>query len=489
MALTQHIEVRQSQHLVMTPQLQQAIKLLQMSNLELEGFILGEIESNPLLEKADDEGENLPAEMVPTPPEILPVPSDDPVPMTSESLDEAMPDPDAVWAADGYDATSDTHSERGSQGVFEDDDLAGKLAIANAPSLRDHLLEQVHVDIHDPVDRLIAVTLIDMLDEAGYLPSDLGLARTQLGAEPERFESVLDRLQHFDPPGIFARSLKECLALQLREQNRLDPAMQILLDNLELLARREHATLMKRCRVDQEDLAEMIAEIKRLNPKPGLEFNSDIAQTVVPDVFLRPLPGGGWHVELNSETLPRVLANERYYTRIQATASKTDKAYLSERWQQANWLVKALNQRATTILKVATEIVRQQDEFFVHGVQKLKPLVLRDIATAVEMHESTVSRVTQNKYMATPRGLFELKYFFTTGLGRSDGDNDVSSEAVRARIRSLIENERQDTILADDTIAAVLRGDGVNIARRTVAKYREAMGIPTSALRRRQKRA
>ena len=263
--------------------------------------------------------------------------------------------------------------------------------------------------------------------------------------------------------------------------------MQILLQHLDLVAKRERTVLMKLCSVDADDLNGMIDEIKRLNPKPAQTFTSDVASPIVPDVILKPLPGGGWHVELNNDNLPRVLANERYYAKVQSSVrNKTDKDYLSERWQQANWLVKALNQRATTILKVATEIVRQQDKFFVQGVQYLRPLILRDIAAVVEMHESTVSRVTQHKYIATPRGLFELKYFFTTALARSDGSESVSSETVRSHIRRLIEAETAESILSDDRITEILRSEGIDIARRTVAKYREAMQIASSAQRRRR---
>jgi RNA polymerase sigma-54 factor len=329
-----------------------------------------------------------------------------------------------------------------------------------------------------------------MLDDAGYLPGDLELVRTQLGATPDHFDEIIGRLQRFDPCGIFARSLHECLALQLFEKDRLDPAMGILLQNLDLLAKRENAALMKLCNVDAEDLADMIAEIRNLNPKPAAAFTADHAPPITPDVILRPQPNGGWHVELNTENLPRVLANERYYTQIQSSASKkADKEYIADRWQQANWLIKALHQRATTILKVASEIVRQQDAFFIHVVGHLKPLILKDIAALVEMHESTVSRVTQHKYIATPRGLFELKYFFTTAIARSDGGADMSSESVRARIRALIDNEKPTAILSDDHLSMMLRGEGIDVARRTVAKYREAMRIPTSAQRRREKRA
>ena len=350
-------------------------------------------------------------------------------------------------------------------------------------------MSQIHVDVANTADRLIAAALIELLDEAGYLPADLDLVRTQLGATPAHFEDVIAQLQRFDPPGIFARSLQECLALQLREKDRLDPAMEKLLRHLDLLAKRERGALMKLCGVDAEDLTGMIAEIRELNPKPALAFASDVAPPIVPDVMLRPQPGGGWQIELNNDNLPRVLANEKYYARVQASArTKLDRDYLSERWQQANWLVKALHQRATTILKVSSEIVRQQDKFFVHGVQRLRPLILRDIAAAVEMHKSTVSRVTQNKFIATPRGLFELKYFFTTALTRHDGGETVSSEAVREQIRALIEAERPNTILSDDRIAEILREGGIDIARRTVAKYREGMRIASSAQRRREKR-
>ena len=348
---------------------------------------------------------------------------------------------------------------------------------------------QIQIDIQEPADRMIAAALVEMLDEAGYLPADLDLVRTQLGATPQHFEDVIQQLQKFDPPGIFARSLQECLEIQLREKDRFDPAMEKLVQHLDLIAKRERSQLMKLCGVDAEDLAGMIKEIRELNPKPAMAFTSDVAPPIVPDVILRPQPGGGWHVELNSDNLPRVLANEKYYTRVQASArSKADRDYLSERWQQANWLVKALHQRATTILKVSAEIVRQQDTFFIHGVQHLKPLILRDIAAAVEMHESTVSRVTQHKYITTPRGLFELKYFFTTALTRTDGGDTVSSEAVRDRIRTLIDEEKPEAVLSDDRITDILCRQGIDIARRTVAKYREAMRIPSSAQRRRDKR-
>lgn len=482
MTISPRLEQRQVQTLVMTPQLQQAIRLLQMSNLELGDYVEQEIEKNPLLERVDEGADERSTALKG---EDFASPSDsafEKVSLPADGLDGKASD---QWISDGFTA-QDRFS--GAHGSFDEDDYSGALNVAEKPSLRAHLLEQVHVDFDKPADRLVAAALVEMLDEAGYLPADLELVRAQLGATPDHFEFIIARLQRFDPCGVFARSLHECLALQLHEKDRLDPAMGLLLQHLDLLARREHAALMRICNVDAEDLAGMIAEIRQLNPKPATAFTSDVAPPIVPDVILRPQPGGGWHIELNTDTLPRVLANERYYAQIKTSASrKEDKEYIADHWQQANWLVKALHQRATTILKVASEIVRQQDAFFINGVHHLKPLILKDIAEAVEMHESTVSRVTQHKFIATPRGMFELKYFFTTALARSDGGNDMSSEAVKARIRTLIDNETPNAILSDDHLSMKLRGEGIDIARRTVAKYREALRIPTSAQRRREK--
>ncbi|HEY8538003.1 MAG TPA: RNA polymerase factor sigma-54, partial [Steroidobacteraceae bacterium] len=337
-------------------------------------------------------------------------------------------------------------------------------------------------------DRIIATHLLDLLDDSGYLVGDLAQVASVLNCDVARVEATLEKLQRLDPPGVFARNLKECLALQLRDRNRLDPAMAALLDNLDLLARRDIAGLMRVCGVGAEDIADMVAEIKTLNPKPGLAFDRTVLQPIVPDVLMRPAPGGGWIVELNQETLPRVLVNTQYYARIsKAARNKAEKDFIVERFNAANWLVKSLHQRAQTILKVATEIVRQQDAFFRHGVRYLRPLVLRDIATAIEMHESTVSRVTTNKYLAAPHGIYELKYFFTSAIASASGGEAHSAEAVRARIRTLIESESPDQVLSDDKLVELLRKDGVDIARRTVAKYREAMRIPSSVQRRREK--
>ena len=495
---SQRLELRQSQALVMTPQLQQAIKMLQLSNLELADFVATEIEQNPLLETAERDGDDVApsAESETAVAEVNGTPV-----VVSEALSdghrgELASDAAEHWRdAAGEDGDgsvdrggdSQLWSSRGAGG--SGDELPGiDQAAARPQTLREHLLPQIGADVPDMTDRAIAFLLLDQLDDTGYLHGDVTETAERLGCPPARVEQVLARLQEFDPPGVFARDLRECLALQLRERDRLDPAMRALLDNLPLLAARNGAALMRICRVDAEDLAEMVAEIKSLDPRPGLAFDPPLAQPVVPDILMRSLPDGGWVIELNSETLPRVLVDNRYYARVSGAArGKADREYLSERLQAANWLVKSLHQRATTILKVATEIVRQQDEFFRRGVEALRPLILRVIADAIGMHESTVSRVTTNKYIATPRGLFELKYFFTSSISASRGGDAHSAEAVRFRIRGLIEGERSADTLSDEKIVELLQQAGVDIARRTVAKYREAMRIPSSVQRRREK--
>ena len=496
---SQRLELRQSQALVMTPQLQQAIKMLQLSNLELSAFVEAEIEQNPLLEPGERDAEDGAAPgtepqadssavngAVEAPPAAL---TGEGAPDDADHWRAAAGDEGDGTVEIGGDVGGGSESWRNRNGAGHAGDLPGiDQAAARPRTLREHLIEQIGADLPDQADRVIALHLLDQVDEAGYLQGGLDGAAERLGCAPARIERVLARLQEFDPPGVFARDLAECLALQLRDRNRLDPAMQRLLDNLPLLAARNAAALMRLCGVDAEDLTEMVAEIKSLDPRPGFAFDPPLAQPVVPDIVMRAQRDGGWAVELNVETLPRVLVNNRYYARIsRATLSKTEREYLTDRLQAANWLVKSLHQRAITILKVATEIVQQQDGFFRRGVQSLRPLILRDIADAIGMHESTVSRVTTNKYIATPRGLFELKYFFTSAIAASRGGDAHSAEAVRFRIRSLIDGESSDGTLSDERIVELLQRDGVDIARRTVAKYREAMRIPSSVQRRREK--
>jgi len=355
-------------------------------------------------------------------------------------------------------------------------------------TLADHLAEQMALAITNPAGRMIGQYLIDMVDEAGYLTGDLDTVADKLGARRNDVELVLAVLQTFDPLGVCARNLTECLAIQLKERDRYDPAMKSLVEHLDLLAKRDLSGLRRLCGVNEEDLADMIAEIRTLNPKPGLAFGSTMVQPIVPDVFVRAAPDGSWQVELNSDTLPKVLINQRYYAQVSETSrSDKEKAYIADCMQTATWLVRALDQRAKTILKVSSEIVRQQDGFFAKGVQYLRPLNLKTVADAIGMHESTVSRVTANKYMATSRGIFELKYFFTSAIAAANGGEAHSAEAVRHRIRQLIDGESAKDVLSDDTIVEKLREAGIDIARRTVAKYREAMRIPSSVQRRRVK--
>ena len=338
---------------------------------------------------------------------------------------------------------------------------------------------------------LVAQALVDRLDEAGYISADLVEVASRLGRSVEEIETVLAKLQQLDPPGIFARSLSECLAIQLQARNRFDPAMKALIDNLELLGRRDFASLKRLCGVDEEDLLDMLAEIRKLDPKPGGNFITSLSESILPDVIVRPAQDGSWHVELNADTLPKVLVNQDYYAQVSKLTPRNspDQAFLTECLQNASWLTRSLDQRARTIMKVASEIVRQQDAFLLHGVNHLRPLNLKAVAEAIKMHESTVSRVTSNKYMLTPRGLFELKYFFTVSIGSSEGGENHSAESVRNKIRTMIAQENAAAVLSDDDIVEQLREGGIDLARRTVAKYREAMNIPSSVQRRREKRA
>ena len=498
MALTPRLELRQGQSLVMTPQLQQAIKLLQMSNLELQAFVESELEKNPLLER-DEKRETQAAAEVSEERDVASAMKDDAsaearlatLDTDLDNVYQGESRADAESRSQMAPADSGWASLKPSRAVsLDQDDLDIGATLTRETTLAEHLTEQLMLAIADPADRLIGQNLVGMVNEAGYLTSDPASVAEMLGTSTAHVERVLAVLQGFDPAGVFARDLKECLKLQLKEHDRLDPAMMVLVDHLDLVAKRDFAQLKTLCRVDTEDIRDMIAELRRLNPKPGHIFGSEPVQPVVPDVSVRPAPDGTWLIELNNDTLPRVLVNNRYMVQVARGAVRDeDKTYLSECHANATWLVRSLDQRAKTILKVAREIVRQQDAFLVHGVQQLRPLNLKTVADAIEMHESTVSRVTSNKYMATSRGIFELKYFFTTAIGSTEGGEAHSAESVRHRLRELIERETQANILSDDTLVDMLKAEGVEIARRTVAKYRESLGIPSSIQRRREKNA
>ena len=492
MSIGPRLELRHSQSLVMTPQLRQAIKLLQFTNQEVTAFVEEELERNPLLDRA--EADELPPERAA--PDQIP----DRQSVNADAADHARAEtlPDSAAApldtdhAETYDAGGPSDGvpracdRRGGTADFADDERSIEAIAEPRRPLHEHLGEQLRLAFSDPADRFIGAHLIALLCPAGRLTAEPVVIATALGVPLERLEAIRARMMQFDPAGLFARNLRECLAAQLAERNRLDPAMVALLDNLDLLGRRDLRRLMTACGVDAEDLAEMIAELRALDPKPGWQDDGSPPQLVIPDVLMRPTPGGGWTLELNPDTLPRVLVNQRLYARVVPEAGKDTRVFMAERLAAANWLIRSLEQRTQTILKVAAEIVRQQERFLQYGIEHLRPLILRDIADAVEMHESTVSRVTSNKYIATPRGTFELKYFFTTAIPGMDGAAH-SAETVRHRIRAMIGAETAHDVLSDDAIVAGLRREGVDIARRTVAKYREALRIPNSVQRKREK--
>lgn len=508
MALSTRLMMRQGQSLVMTPQLLQAIRLLQYSSVELAAFLQEELERNPLLEAAAPDGGLIdagPADEAPVAADGDPQAGDwamDDLPAIDAlandlgaDLGNAFgPDGSAVGPAaasqnldgSGLSATAWTGAGgAGSDGAAPDLDAF----VASKPSLHDHLAEQLALACQDSRSRMIGGAIIDAIDEAGYLREAVAEIAARLSVRTAEVEKTLAMIQTFEPSGVGARDLAECLAIQLREKDRFDPAMQIFVANLPLLARRDFGQLSRLCGVDAEDVADMATEIRRLDPRPGRAFSDSPVRCVVADVIVRAASDGSWIVELNADALPRVLVNQTYAARIGAGARGADRTFISNCLQNANWITKSLEQRSRTILKVASEIVRLQDGFLAGGVEYLRPLNLRNIADAIGMHESTVSRVTSNKYMMTPRGLFELKYFFSAAIAPAAGGEAHSAEAVRFRIKQMIDHETPDEILSDDAIVARLKAANIEIARRTVAKYRDSLRIPSSVDRRRAKQS
>ncbi|MEQ1819037.1 MAG: RNA polymerase factor sigma-54 [Terricaulis sp.] len=487
MAMTPRLEMRQGQALVMTPQLQQAIKLLQLSNVELQEFVEGELERNPLLEreegsteakKSEDGGDAQQLEfdsgMAPNEAALDVSVADMAPDLSANELSEAGAAPLQDWS-------------KSSSGKSFDDMPGIEETLANDKTLSEHLDAQLTEAGLSPVERMIGGVLIDAVDDWGYMRADVLEIAHRIGADDATVLHVLQVMQGFEPTGVMARDIPECLTLQLKERGRFDPAMEALVTNLDLLAKGHFERLMTVCGVDREDLSDMIAEVRALTPKPGAGFGGGTVQSVAPDVYVKQTPDGMWLVELNTDTMPRVLMNQRYYATVSKTAKREeDKQFLTECAANASWLVKSLDQRAKTILKVSREIVRQQDGFFAHGVAHLRPLNLKTVAAAIEMHESTVSRVTSNKYLSCARGVFELKYFFTASINAADGGESHSAEAVRFQIKGLIDTETPVEILSDDRIVEILREKGIEIARRTVAKYRESLRIPSSVERKRK---
>ena len=495
MALAPRLDLRQSQSLVMTPQLQQAIKLLTLSNLELETFISDEIEKNPLLDTGEistesgeaSDGENGPVEAAAQgSDEIL-----SSGPAESESTLDMQGDTDSFSNNGLSDSDGALDGQLGLNGAS-----AGASGTGDAPdfenilvaeiTLTDHLMDQAGA-VLSGTDLFVAQHIVDQIDECGYLQADLLELAQRLNVGLVDVERILAVVQTLDPVGVGARDLAECLALQAKDADRYDPAMERLIDNLDLLAKGALPQLKRICGVDDEDLMDMISELRNYDPKPGCKIGGGAVQSVVPDVFIAER-AGRWLIEVNSATLPKVLVNRTYYSELKDGAQdKASKDWLNECLADANWLVKALDQRQRTIVKVATEIVKQQEEFFRKGVAHLRPLTLKNVAEKIEMHESTVSRVTSNKYLSCSRGTFELKYFFTSGIQSSTGGEAASAEAVKSHIKTLIDEEDPKKVLSDDKLVALLNAKGFDIARRTVAKYREALGLGSSVQRRRQK--
>jgi RNA polymerase sigma-54 factor len=474
------LDLRQTQSLVLTPQLQQAIKLLQMSNLELAAAVDKEVAENPFLVRSDRAGAGAGGDAEARPPTEA-------MNGTAAASVAALPAP----AAGLHPADCSLSLKRTAGRGFEDEQRGGyEDRLTRRKGLREHLTEQVLALLPSPALRVPAQQIVESVDDDGYLrEADEALA-ARFRLDPAVVATIRALLQRCEPTGVGARDLAECLALQLREKDRLDPAMAALLANLPLLARADFPELMRRCGVDVEDLQDMIGEVKRLDPKPGLGFAPEEPPTVIPDLFVHAIGAGRWRIELNPGTLPRVLVDTDYHTLLtRQPLDRQGKDYLSERMQSANWLAKALDQRARTVLRVVKAIFARQLAFLDGGVQHLRPLVLRDIAEATGLHESTVSRATSEKYVATPHGTLPLKYFFTTALAATSGDQAAahSAEAIRQQIKRMIERESPNEVLSDDQIVAELKGKGVVIARRTVAKYRESLGIASSVERRRAK--
>ncbi|MXQ11926.1 RNA polymerase factor sigma-54 [Microvirga makkahensis] len=465
----QRLEMHQGQSLTMTPQLVQSIKLLQLSHAELTAYVEAELERNPLLQEAEAHGDGPPPSLA----DFLRARR-----RYAESGGRMVPAPLSPRSG---------AAEASSRGAASHSELKPELEaiLAGAQTLTGHLEAQLDLACADPRLREIGRHLIHSLDEAGYLAEELERVAERLGVSSDCAEAALRLLQTFEPSGIAARNLRECLEIQLRERDRLDPAMQILLSRLDLVARHDFDALGRLCNVDAEDLAGMLAEIRSLEPKPGLSFAPAPVDVLVPDVLVRKGADGGFSVELNPDTLPRILLDRSYYAHVAKAVRKTeDKNFLSDCLQSASWLTRSLDQRARTILTVASEIVRQQEGFFRDGIAALRPMTLRSVAEAVGLHESTICRVVANKALGSGGVTYPMKFF----LNAATGEGEHAARAVRHRIRRLIDAETPDHVLSDEALARVLKAEGIDVARRTIAKYREVLHIPSSAERRRRKR-
>jgi RNA polymerase sigma-54 factor len=501
LTMKQSLDLKLGQHLTITPQLQQAIRLLQLSSLELQQEIQEALENNPLLEETEDEGA---AREEPEPGPVAETnessgDEDGDSTDTSMSGEEIAVDRDAAIDDDsfreeysqsedweeGYEARTATTTRNDAEDGPSDLDARN-----SAPTtLREHLLWQMQMTPFSPGDRRIAEALIDAISEDGYLSCGFEEIQQVLGepaVEADEIQAVLHQIQNFDPAGVAARDLAECLQLQLRHLDpdipHLDEARQLATStNLGLLAGRDFKQLKRLTRLAPEDLQAAVQLIQQLNPRPGASIASAHAGYIAPDITVKKVRGV-WRAELTSSATPRLAINREYERLIRRGTDSSENKYLQDKLQEARWFIKSLTSRNDTLLKVARAIVDRQRAFFEHGPEAMKPLVLHDIAEIVGMHESTISRVTTSKYMLTPRGIFELKYFFSSHVATADGGT-CSATAIRSLIKKLVEAEKPEKPISDSTIADILAAQGIHVARRTVAKYREALNIPPSSQR------
>ena len=508
MVMKASLQLKLGQSLTMTPQLQQAIRLLQLSTLDLQQEIQQALESNPMLETSEDDDNQNP-ESTDSDNESSETASTEESSTTSDTAtdwDESENGPDWSSETDSPDtipddlpvdtAWDDIYQSAPASAARNDDENDNDFETRNSPTetLQDHLEWQLNLTPMSERDQAIAHALMDAVDNHGYLTSPLEEIHSGMVDESDEdpleldeVEAVLHRLQHFDPPGVFARNLQECLLIQL---NQLPPetpwlaqARLVITHYINLLGNRDYAQLLRRSRLKEDQLRDVLALITALNPRPGDTLDQAEPDYVIPDVIVRK-HNERWRVELNPEIAPRIRVNASYASLIKRADSSADNTYLRDQLQEAKWFIKSLQSRNETLLKVATRIVEHQQGFLDHGEEAMKPLILSDIAQAVEMHESTISRVTTQKYMHTPRGIFELKYFFSSHVSTDEG-GECSSTAIRAMIKKLIATETPKKPLSDSKIAAMLGDQGIKVARRTVAKYREAMHIPPSNERKR----
>ena len=487
--MKQSIQLRLGQNLTMTPQLQQAIRLLQLSSLELQTEIQEALESNPMLETPEDdidEGASSAESSQATESEsVADIQRDAEVDMQGADMPDELP-VDTAWE-DVYEPVTTSSSSSAQEYDERDQDFQAD----SSETLKEHLLWQMSLTPFSATDEAIATAIIDSVSDDGYLITTAEDIHQSLAEEfdieLDEVEAVLRRVQSFDPVGVAARNLSECLLIQLQQLEYDAPlrnvAMHIVNEHLDLLGSHDYVQLMRRMKISEEDLQQAILLIRSLNPRPGSQLSSSKAEYIVPDVYVKKVKGV-WKIELNAQSAPKLRINETYANLIKRADNSDDNNYLKNHLQEARWFIKSLMSRNETLLKVATCIVERQRGFLEHGEEAMKALVLHDVAEAVGMHESTISRVTTRKYMHTPRGIFELKYFFSSHVNTSSG-GECSSTAIRAMIKKLISSEEPKKPLSDSKIAKSLEQQGINVARRTVAKYREAMAIPPSNERKR----